>query len=330
MKHNIHILPSDIEFQATEDSSILESALKVDIHLAYSCNNGSCGACKAKIIKGSVTQDKNLEGLSQKDVQNGYILTCSAKPQSSLEIEATYYPELDGIKPMVLPCKVDNIDFPVSDVTILKLRLPPNNQLNYLPGQYIDLVYQDLSRSYSIANAPTENNTIELHIREVDGGVFSRLVFDELKKNQLLQLKGPLGTFFIRESKAPVIFVAGGTGFAPVKAMIEYLLTEKSQRPIYLYWGSQTIEGFYSQSPKQWQNEHSNIQFVPVLSGENPNWTGRRGYVHQLVLEDFNHLSAFEVYACGSSVMIDATKQDFIANGLKPEHFFSDAFVASK
>jgi len=216
MKHNIHILPSSIEFQATEDISILESALKANIHLAYSCNNGSCGTCKAKIIKGSVTQDENLEGLSQEDARDGYILTCSARPQSSLEIEASYYPELDGIKPMVLPCKVDNIDFPASDVAILKLRLPPNNKLGYLPGQYIDLVYQNLSRSYSIANIPRENNTIELHIRKVPGGIFSQWIFDQLKQNQLLRLKGPLGTFFIHESKAPVIFVAGGTGFAPV------------------------------------------------------------------------------------------------------------------
>ena len=330
MDYMIRLLPSDAEFQASTNKSILESALESNIHLAYSCRRGDCGACKVKVVDGQVMHTESGTGLSTKDIDEGYVLSCLAVPQSSLVLEAEMYPELDGIEQTVLPCKLESIKFPVSDIAILKLRFPPNRKFNYLPGQYIELISGEVRRSYSVANAQSSDNCIELHIRKVNGGTFSELVFNKFRLNQLLRMEGPLGTFFIRKSDAPVIFVAGGTGFAPVKAMVEQLLFEGSGRQIYIYWGVQNSKGFYSDIPNQWQTEYATVRYVPVVSNDDLDWNGRRGYVHKAVIQDFNDLSGHEVYACGSTAMINAAKSDFIAGGLKAEKYFSDAFVVTK
>ena len=330
MEHKIQILPSAIEFRAPEHMPILDSALNAGYNLKYSCNNGSCGECKAKVIKGHVDQGNDLDGLSDAERSEGYILTCCAKPQSPLILEATYYPELDGIKRVTLPCKVASIDFLTPDIAVIKLRFPPGTKFDYLPGQYIDLIHKATRRSYSIANTQKSYDGIELHIRKVTGGVFSQLVFEDLKQEQLLRLEGPLGTFFVQRSAAPVIFLAGSTGFAPVKAMVESLLEEQTERQISIYWGSQNEAGLYSDVPRQLQEEYSNVHYFPVISGESNNWRGRRGLVHKAVLEDHDSLAAFEVYTCGSQAMIEAARDDFVEHGLNPEHFYSDAFTPSK
>jgi CDP-4-dehydro-6-deoxyglucose reductase len=329
MKHKIHILPSAIEFMGTEDEPILESALNAGFSLKYSCNNGSCGECKAKVLKGDVAQEKNVDGLTDDEYSKGYILTCCANPQSSLALEATYYPELDGIKRVTLPCKIDTIDFPAPDIAVITLRLPPTTKFDYLPGQYIDLIHKGTRRSYSIANTQNSYDGIELHIRKVPEGVFSKLVFEDLKQDQLLRLEGPLGTFFLRDSVAPIIFLAGGTGFAPVKAMVESLLEEQSEREINIYWGSQDGAGLYSDIPCQLQDEYNNVRYIPVVSGADSHWQGRRGLIHKAVLDDYESLARFEIYACGSQAMIEAARKDFVDQGVKAESFYSDAFTPS-
>ncbi|HDL8431078.1 CDP-6-deoxy-delta-3,4-glucoseen reductase [Yersinia enterocolitica] len=327
MPLNIKLQPSGITFDASETATILDSALENNINIEYSCKDGTCGSCKAKLISGEIEQSEN-SALTNEDISNGFILTCCSKPKTNIEINVNYYPELSHIKKKTYPCKLDNIEIIGSDIAVLSLRLPPTAKIEYLAGQFIDLIINGQRRSYSIANAPGGN--IELHIRKVSNGIFSQIIFNELKLQQLLRIEGPQGTFFVRDNDRPLIFLAGGTGFAPVKAMVEELINKNDQRPIHIYWGMPQGRLFYSDIVNKWSVEYPNIQYVPVVSEEDSSWHGQTGFVHQAVINDFPDLSNFSVYACGSLAMISAAHQEFVEYGLAEDQFFSDAFVSSK
>ncbi|MGL4978391.1 MAG: FAD-binding oxidoreductase [Plesiomonas sp.] len=324
MKSIVKIHPSNLEFSSMENMNILDAALHAKIMLEHSCKNGSCGLCESTIIDGEVIdQQGSVFTTGQK------FLTCQCQCISEkLTIDAEYYPELAELVRKVIPCKVTAIK-KNNDFLTVNFRLPPTSNFNYLPGQYINLSYQGVTRSYSIANANSEQG-IELHIRRVNDGVMSHLLFSEIKSDTLMRIDGPIGTFFVREDTRPIIFLAGGTGFAPVQAMVEELIAQGSERSIHIYWGMNHSQDFYSEQPEQWVKQHCHIKFVPVVSGEDAQWSGRSGLVHQAVLQDISNLSEYCVYACGSPLMIDAAKNDFIKHGLSNKQFFSDAFTTSK
>ena len=322
--------PSGKQFSIEDGCTVLDAARTEKISLAHSCRDGSCGTCKAKLLQGEVTYPEDMEGITEQELSENYILTCVSKPESDIEIESDYFSELEGIEPAIFPCKVAEIGFPAQEVLVLNLRLPPDSNFQYLPGQYIDLMWKGHRRSYSIANAECGENGIELHVRRVPGGVFSQLLFEELKPQALLRLHGPHGTFFVRENDSPILFLAGGTGFAPVKAMVQKLLEDETQRRIHIYWGISEAGLLYDNCADQWQKDHENITFTPVLSCSDVKWTGRQGLVHQAVLQDIKDLSGFEVYACGSVDMITAAKSDFLNKGLDEHSFFADAFTPHK
>jgi len=324
VSHLIKIFPADISFSGESEKTLLDAALDAGIHLEHSCKNGSCGVCEAQLLSGEVRDAQ--ESLI---TAGNNILTCSCHPVGDVSLQATYYPELAGQMKKITPCKVVSAEYVSADVLKLILRFPPTAQINYLPGQYINLQYQGVTRSYSVANAD-EKQGIELHIRNVPGGQMSQLVFGGLAANTLMRIEGPCGTFFIRKNDRPVIFIAGGTGFAPVKAMVESLLAEQTQRDIYIYWGMQQEEHFYSSLPQQWSSQYTHIRFIPVVSSDQGEWQGRRGFVHNAVVEDFDNLEDFDVYACGSPVMIEASRKDLMTLGLPAKHFYSDAFTVSK
>lgn len=324
MAYKIEIQPSGIHFDASAGMSILDSALSSNIHLEHSCRNGECGACAAELIDGSAID------AAGNTVSSGTLLTCSTQPLTDLKLTAAYYPELTHIKRKIIPAKVNRISFVTKDIAVIHLRLPPNGRLDYLPGQYVDVSYKGITRSYSIANAQSVSNGIELHIRCVPDGRFSALLLNDIKTDTLLRIEGPKGTFFVRDNHRPIIFLAGGTGFAPVKAMTEELLAAKSQRKLYLYWGMATPEAFYTYIASQWAEQNDNLSYIPVVSEKIGNWPGRTGLVHRAVLEDFTDLSEFDVYACGSPLMIDAAKKDFLLQGLDAKNFYSDAFTPAK
>ncbi len=325
----ITLIPSNIEFASEQESTILAAALKENIFLEHSCSVGNCGSCKVQVISGDVQSNDPYEVLTVDETNNNIVLTCCSKTMTDCEIKAVYYAELSNIKRKVVAAKVNSIDFPAVDIAIVKLRLPPTARFDYLPGQYVHLSFQGVSRSYSIANAQEVSKGIELHIREVPDGEMSKKIFQNLKENDLVRLDGPVGTFFVHDSERPVIFLAGGTGFAPVKAMVEALIEKGSQRPIYIYWGSQTVAGLYSEQPYEWEQQNFNVRYIPVISGNVVEWEGRTGYVHSAVLEDFDSLSTFDIYACGSPLMINAAQSEFINKHHPSDQFYSDAFVAS-
>jgi CDP-4-dehydro-6-deoxyglucose reductase, E3 len=327
MPYNVRLSPSEVEFSVQDGQSILDAALAENITLEYSCSNGQCGECKATLQSGNVEEKRHTADVELKE---GQILTCMSYPNSDLVLQAEYIKELQHIKRKTIPAKVDEIKHISDDVLILKFRLPPTANFEYLSGQFIDLMWNGQKRSYSLASNKVINNTLELHIKKVDNGIFSEFLFNALKENQLLRFYGPLGTFFVRNSKQPIIFLCTGSGFAPVKSMVEQLIESNSKRQIYIYWGGRYRKDSYSLLPKQWAKEYENINFTSVYSKESELMNGEaKGYCQQEVLKQHQNLNDYEVYACGSDAMIHDARNLFIEHGLQDENFHSDSFLPS-
>ena len=340
--YQILLKPSGHIFFAEPTETILEAALRQGLSLPYGCRNGACGTCKGKIIQGHVDYGCHDEAaLTELEKQQGMALFCRAIPQSDLEIESREVAAIKDIKIRTLPCRVQKLDRIAPDVMIIYLKLPTNERLQFLPGQYIDILMKDgQRRSFSLANAPQNDDFLQLHARNYNGGIFSQYVFSQMKEKDILRFEGPLGTFCLREApekEKPIIFVAGGTGFAPVKSMLEHIFqTENSpfkHCKISFYWGARTRTDLYmDELPGKWAMENKNFSYVPVLSEPVPTdaWQGRTGLVHQAVMEDLADLANCQVYACGAPAMISAAYNDFaLVRGLKAENFFSDAFTPS-
>ncbi|MFA6920582.1 MAG: CDP-6-deoxy-delta-3,4-glucoseen reductase [Gallionella sp.] len=332
MTHQTTIEPSGHQFPILDNETILEAALRHGYTLPYSCRDGVCGVCKGKILQGEVDHGKAQgHALTEADKANGLALFCCAKPKSDLVIECKEVSAVKDIQVKTMPCRVHSMEKLAEDVMVLKLKLPANERLQFLSGQYIDILLKDQKpRSFSLANAPHNDDFLELHIRNIAGGAFTHHVFEEMKERDILRFKGPLGTFFLREdSDKPIIFVASGTGFAPIKAIIEHALYIGFKRPMHFYWGARKLSDLYMLDlAKQW--EAQGIVFTPVLSDAAPedNWQGRTGFVHQAVLDDYSDLSAHEIYACGAPVVVEAAHTDFTTTrGLPNDFFYSDAFT---
>ena len=332
MSFSIKIEPSGRSFTAHDDEAILTAALRQGLSLSYGCRDGHCGSCKARLLKGEVHYPSNLtEALSDEERLAGIALLCQARALSDLTLEAHLVGTGDEITVKKLPCRVQSKRLLAHDVMELTLKLPVTERLQFLAGQYIDILLPDgRRRSFSLANPPHDDQLLVLHIRHVDGGEFTEYVFHQLQEKTILRIEGPLGGFYLREdSQRPMIFMAGGTGFAPVKSLIEHCLAENTTRPIHFYWGARAQQDLYAHEvASQWAAEHSNIHYTPVLSepAQADGWQGRTGYVHQAIIEDFPDLSGFDVYACGPPAMVAAGKAAFVQQGLPLDRYYSDAF----
>lgn len=331
MSYQIKVEPSQHQFAAEADETILAAALRQGLSLPYGCRNGACGACKGKVLAGCVDHGKALpQGLSEADKAAGLTLFCCASAQSDLTIECREVRSDKEIEVKTLPARIERMDKLAPDVMAVYLRLPASERLQFLAGQYIDILLKDgKRRSFSLANAPHDDGLLELHIRHVPGGLFTEQVFSTLKVRDILRINGPHGSFHLREESArPLLLVAGGTGFAPIKALVEHLLYESVVRPITIYWGARDAAGLYlAELPVTWASSQANIVYVPVLSEPEPAWSGRSGLVHAAVLADFPDLSGHDVYICGAPAMIDAARRDFTSAGLPEAQFFADAFT---
>ena len=328
--------PSGNTFTVAPGETLLEAALRQNIGLPYGCRNGACGSCKGLLRSGELAYDEYQErALHDNERAAGKALTCCTHPVTDIVFEVR---ELTGAKDLAirtLPCRVEKVEKPAEDVAIISLKLPTGERLQFLAGQYIDILLRDgKRRSFSMGNAPHDDQFLQLHIRKSPNGAFSKYVFEEMRERAILRFEGPLGTFYLREdSDKPFIFVAGGTGFAPVKAQIEHLFHKGDDRPMVLYWGARAKKDLYLPDlPLQWAAEHPNFSYVPVLSDPLPDdaWNGRAGFVHQAVLDDFADLSGYQVYACGAPAMTDVARKTFVEErGLPDDEFYCDAFTPS-
>jgi CDP-4-dehydro-6-deoxyglucose reductase len=331
----VTVQPSGHQFDVEDSESVLSAALRQDLVLPYGCRNGACGSCKGKIVEGQVDYGVyQKKALTEEEKAQGKALFCQARPLTDLVIEARTIGAAKDIQVKMLPCRVQRMERRADDVIVLYLKLPANERLQFLAGQYIEFLLKDGSRrSFSMANAPHDDEFIQLHVRHVAGGQFTDHVFGKMKERDILRLEGPLGTFFLREDSAkPIVFVASGTGFAPIKSIIEHALHKGLARPMVLYWGGRRPKDLYmDELPRRWAAEHpAQLRYVPVVSEARPEdgWAGRSGFVHRAVMEDFPDLSAHQVYACGVPVMVDAARADFTRQcGLPEEDFFADSFT---
>ncbi len=346
MSSTVTVRPSGHTFSVEPDETVLEAALRQSIGLAYGCKNGACGTCRGKLVEGQLVHRKHSSSaLSAADESRGFALFCSSFPQGDIVIEARELTGLGDIPIRKMPARIAKIERPAPDVAIISLQLPANERLQFRAGQYLDFILKDgARRQYSIANAPNSDELIQLHVRHTPGGVFTDRLFGTLeppvRERDILRIEAPLGTFFLREDSArPIVLLAGGTGFAPIKAIAEHVFHQrinrdadgKAARAIHLYWGARTWRDLYmAHLPEEWSREQPNFHYVPVLSEPQPEeaWLGRAGFVHRAVMDDLPDLSAFQVYACGAPAMIDAARRDFVGQcGLPDEEFFADAFT---
>ncbi len=336
MTYTVKIQPSGKQFDVNGDESVLDAAMRQHINLPYSCRDGLCGTCKVRLIEGEVSYADELPAaLSEEEVEAGVALLCQAHASTDLVVEAQIIDAVANIPIRKLPARVVARKRLCHDVIELKLKTPENIPFTFLAGQYINILLKDgRHRSFSIANAPEDDGPIELHIRHVEGGEFTDYVFADLKEQALLRFEGPLGTFFLREdSDRPMIFMAGGTGFAPIKGIVEHELAQGGKRPMHIYWGVRSLEDLYMHElPQKWAEEYDHITYTPVLSHpkDEDNWTGRTGFVHAAIIHDYDDLSGYDVYAGGPPQMVNAGFEAFAEMGLPEEQYFSDAFEYAK
>lgn len=332
---SVLVQPSGRTFNVAVGEAVLAAGIRQGIGLPYGCKDGACGSCKCKLVSGSVHHGVHqTKALSQEEEANGFVLTCCAVPHSDLVLESRQVTELGALPIKKMPTRVSSMAKVSDDVMVLHLQLPANDTFVYRAGQYVEFILRDGSRrSYSMANAPHHGPHIELHIRHMPGGKFTDHVFGSMKEKEILRVEGPYGSFFLREESAkPIVFLASGTGFAPIKALIEHMQHQAIIRPVTLYWGGRRPSDLYMNEWVQAQVANlPHLTYIPVVSHATAldQWAGRTGFVHRAVLEDFVDLSGHQVYACGAPVVIESARTDFCSlAGLPPEELFADSFTS--
>lgn len=328
MTYHIILSPSGHQFSTEPGETILEAALRQGIGMPYGCRSGFCGSCIGKLAQGEVHYPDGRPPRLD-DEPEGSVLTCKAMPASNLMLTVREMESAAEIQPRILPCKVVEVTHLSHDVVRIMLKLPEGQRLQFMAGQYLEfLIEGGRRRAFSMANAPHDDECIELHIRHVPGGSFTDWVFSTLKEKAILRIEAPFGGFVLREqSERPMLFIAGGTGFAPIKGQLEHAFAAGTERAMELYWGVRAERDLYlADMPKAWEKEHANFRYVPVLSEPDAGWTGRSGFVHEAVLEDHQDLTAYDIYMAGPPVMIKAAQAAFRDHGVPDEQMFFDSF----
>lgn len=340
MSFKVTVQPAGASFDVARDEPILAAAIRAGVGMPYGCRDGACGSCKSRLLEGRVIHGAHqLRTLPREEEDAGWILPCCATPQTDCVVQARTVTGAGEYPVLKMPARVASLERVAPDVMRLKLQLPATVALKYRAGQYVEFILRDgARRSYSMANAPEqlgEPPMVELHLRHMPGGKFTDHVFGAMKEKEILRVEGPLGSFFLREdSDAPIVLLASGTGFAPIKAIVEHMRAKGIARPAVLYWGCRRKADLYLHD---WALEAAAalpwLRYVPVLSEPAPEdgWTGRTGLVHQAVMADLPDLSAHQVYACGAPVMVDSARHDFVARCALPEdQFFADSFTSER
>ncbi len=335
--HTITLSPGGQTFEVEAGESVLTAALRAGLILPYGCKNGACGSCKGDIVSGSVDygvyQEKTLTTAER---EQGKVLFCQAKPLSDCTLKARLVGKVGDIQVKMMPSRIQTLEKVTDDVIVLHLKLPASQRLEFLAGQYLEFILKDgTRRSFSMGNAPHDDAFVQLHVRHVAGGQFTDHAFGKMKEKDILRFEAPLGTFFLREdSDKPIVFVASGTGFAPIKSIVEHALHKGITRPMTLYWGGRRPADLYMHPlAEKWALDNAaSFKYVPVISDAlaEDAWTGRTGFVHRAVMEDFPDLSAYQVYACGVPVMVDSARADFTRRCKLPEEeFYADSFTTA-
>jgi CDP-4-dehydro-6-deoxyglucose reductase len=328
MAHAVYLSGSGVRFDVAPEQSLLEAGLAAGLPMPYGCTSGSCAACRVRVESGVVTHRAPPQGLSQAELDAGYVLMCLAQPQSDLRLALHQPQDVSTLRPETWPCRVLERRWLSDDVIGLWLKLPrAERPFRHLPGQYIDFLLEDgRRRSFSVASAPNDA-TLELHLRVAPGGRFANWVAHEMQDKAMLRFEGPLGAFYLRDDHRPSLLLAGGTGFSPIKAIIEGALANGDDRPMHLYWGARHRNDLYMHElVRQWVERHPNLRYTPVLAEPDPEWTGARGLPHAQLLADYPELSGQSLYMSGPPAMVRNGKALALAAGLDADHLYYDSF----
>ena len=328
MTFTVRVAESNVSFPCEPREFVLDAAERAGYSMPSSCRKGACNTCEAALFEGEVEQ----RGRGRRTARDGLALMCRSQPRADLTIRPKRFERIDIFRRKTIMTKIYRLAHPAPDVTILSLRFPIGLRAPFKAGQYLQVVMEDGDhRNFSMANAARDNDGAELHIRHIAGGKFSQGTLARLSVDDPLQVEIPFGDFYLRASERPVILLASGTGFAPIKSIISTAIHAGNQRPMHLYWGARKREDIYvAELPERWATRWPWFSFTPVLSEPAAAWRGRTGLVHYAVLEDHATLSTNDIYACGNPLMVAAAQEDFIGgNGLPGAQYFADAFVES-
>jgi CDP-4-dehydro-6-deoxyglucose reductase len=329
--HSVRVEPMGRTLQVHAAQPVLEAALRAGLNLPHSCKSGHCGSCRARILNGAIHYPHGRPlGISAAEEASGFVLLCQARADTDLVVSARVIANVADVEIKTLPCRIERLTLLAPDVMQVMLRLPAVEPLRFQAGQYLDVLLDDRRRSFSIASPPHDSELIELHVRRVQGGGFTERIFDgDLKSGSLLRIEGPIGQFIYRDGSGPVLMVAGGTGFAPLKSMLRHLLESGVRRDVHCYWGARQQRDVYEQAlVLEWVRRFPQLKFTAVLSDASiAEATHHRvGWVHDAVLADYPDLAPFEVYAAGPPAMIEALRESFPRQGLAPERLYFDSF----
>lgn len=336
MTFQVTVQPSGRAFTTQADEAILAAGIRQGINLPYGCKDGACGSCKCRKLEGTVIHGPHQsKALSADEEAAGFVLTCCAVPQSDVVLESRQVTQEGAFPIKKMPARLSALERKSHDVMLLRLQLPANDTLQYHAGQYVEFILRDgARRSYSMANAPHNGPGVELHIRHMPGGKFTDHVFGAMKEREILRIEGPFGSFYLRDSDKPMILLASGTGFAPIKALIEHMQYKDIRRPAVLYWGGRRPADLYM---NDWviekTREMPHLSYVPVISDAlaEDAWTGRTGFVHRAVMADHPDMSGMQVYACGAPIVVDSARDDFTRQCALPlDEFHADSFITEK
>ena len=336
-EHSVRIEPHGRTLRVTPGQPILQAALSAGLNLPHSCKSGHCGSCRARLLAGAIHYpDGPPLGITAEEVGRGDILLCQARADSDLTVRARLIASVADVEIKTLPCRIARLTPLAPDVMQLWLRLPAVERLRFHPGQYLDVLLENgRRRSFSIASPPHDSEALELHVRRVNGGGFSERLFGaaagvgSLGTGALLRIEGPIGQFSYRVGLGPVLMVAGGTGFAPLKSMLRHVLETGIRRDLHLYWGARHTQDVYEEAlVLEWVRRHPQLKFTAVLSEASAAEAAhhRAGWVHEAVLADYPELARFEVYAAGPPAMIEAMRTHFPRHGLSTERLYFDSF----
>ena len=336
-EHSVRIEPHGRTLRVTPGQPILQAALSAGLNLPHSCKSGHCGSCRARLLAGAIHYpDGPPLGITAEEVGRGDILLCQARADSDLTVRARLIASVADVEIKTLPCRIARLTPLAPDVMQLWLRLPAVERLRFHPGQYLDVLLENgRRRSFSIASPPHDSEVLELHVRRVNGGGFSERLFGaaagvgSLGTGALLRIEGPIGQFSYREGLGPVLMVAGGTGFAPLKSMLRHMLETGIRRDLHLYWGARHTQDVYEEAlVLEWVRRHPQLKFTAVLSEASAAEAAhhRAGWVHEAVLADYPELARFEVYAAGPPAMIEAMRTHFPRHGLSTQRLYFDSF----
>jgi CDP-4-dehydro-6-deoxyglucose reductase len=324
-------LASGTVFEAASDETVLEAASRAGIWLPSACRVGACGSCRVTVSSGEYQHIGSTPALPAAERNGRTALLCRAHATSDLQIEIVELPGPPPSERPAVPARVIGLVQASEQVMRLTLRFPPLDRPDFIPGQFVGIRHSDgFDRSFSIANAPRADGTIELHVGRVSGGAFTGHVFEHLRLNDIVHVTGPFGNFTYAPLPRAAIFIAGGTGIAPVHAILESIAGCLPRESTYVYWGSRVAAGLYlDRELREFSRTHG-IRYVPVISGPDDTWAGRTGQVHEAVLQDFGDLSGLDVYACGNPAMVQAAREAACRRGANPDRFFSDSFYPSR